>query len=441
MGLKIATQHTRALGVRAPGTTMSRFGELLRRHRLSAELTQYDLARRARLSLNAVSMLERGVRQRPHPHTVAVLADALGLQGAPRTAFMLAAHGYREPLAALVAGLADSDRTLLYRASAFVGDWSPAAAERVCSPLETDRPIPSRLAALVDVGLLTAEAHGAAPRFTMPPPVRELASMGLVASGEAHAIEQRHVQWCLDVAATAEAAFRQGDVAALNRCTVDIENLGQAITRSPATADGEETALRLAAAVALLLGLHRGELTTAMVWLRRALSAEPRTETMPARSMALTRMSRVAFRLRDFRLAAECAAAAARIQRQVGLLDWLPDTIDSLGHAHWRTSILPPACRCSVRRSSSPVPAETSSISPVACAPQPRPCGGWWGRARRRRSSVSAWRWRNESATRSMRSWRCPASAAWWQRWAMSTADESCSPSRCRRLARSESRH
>jgi tetratricopeptide (TPR) repeat protein/transcriptional regulator with XRE-family HTH domain len=58
------------------------FGELLRRHRLEAGLTQAGLAELAELSEQAVSMLERGSRRRPRLETVRSLSSALGLDAA-----------------------------------------------------------------------------------------------------------------------------------------------------------------------------------------------------------------------------------------------------------------------------------------------------------------------------------------------------------------------
>jgi predicted ATPase/DNA-binding XRE family transcriptional regulator len=55
------------------------FGELLRRHRIAAGLTQEELAERARISVRAISDLERGVRRAPHKDTLRLLADALNL--------------------------------------------------------------------------------------------------------------------------------------------------------------------------------------------------------------------------------------------------------------------------------------------------------------------------------------------------------------------------
>jgi predicted ATPase/DNA-binding XRE family transcriptional regulator len=55
------------------------FGELLRRHRLAAGFSQEQLAERARVSLDAVSALERGIRRSPQRQTLALLSEALAL--------------------------------------------------------------------------------------------------------------------------------------------------------------------------------------------------------------------------------------------------------------------------------------------------------------------------------------------------------------------------
>ncbi len=62
-------------------TTSTHFGELLRRARQAAGLTQEELAARAGLSRRGIADLERGVRQTPRKDTVALLAAALGLSG------------------------------------------------------------------------------------------------------------------------------------------------------------------------------------------------------------------------------------------------------------------------------------------------------------------------------------------------------------------------
>jgi predicted ATPase/transcriptional regulator with XRE-family HTH domain len=55
------------------------FGDVLRRYRRAAGLTQEELAARAGLSPHTISALERGVNRAPHHDTVTLLAEALAL--------------------------------------------------------------------------------------------------------------------------------------------------------------------------------------------------------------------------------------------------------------------------------------------------------------------------------------------------------------------------
>src|SRR5580765_7135838 len=55
------------------------FGDLLRRYRQDAGLTQEELAERANLSARAISELERGARQYPYRTTIQLLGSALAL--------------------------------------------------------------------------------------------------------------------------------------------------------------------------------------------------------------------------------------------------------------------------------------------------------------------------------------------------------------------------
>jgi predicted ATPase/transcriptional regulator with XRE-family HTH domain len=68
------------------------FGDLLRRHRRAAGLTQEELAERAGLSRRGIADLERGARRSPRKDTVLLLADALGLPDEQRTALVAAAR-------------------------------------------------------------------------------------------------------------------------------------------------------------------------------------------------------------------------------------------------------------------------------------------------------------------------------------------------------------
>src|SRR5919197_6015805 len=67
------------------------FGELVKRYREVAGLTQEALAERAGLRVRGLRYLEQGVRQ-PYPDTVRRLADALALPPRDRATFVAAAR-------------------------------------------------------------------------------------------------------------------------------------------------------------------------------------------------------------------------------------------------------------------------------------------------------------------------------------------------------------
>src|SRR5690349_12961438 len=71
------------------------FGELLKRRRLAAQLTQQELARAAGVSTRAISDLERGINQTPRKDTVQLLSAALRLDGAEQAQFAALAHRLR----------------------------------------------------------------------------------------------------------------------------------------------------------------------------------------------------------------------------------------------------------------------------------------------------------------------------------------------------------
>jgi predicted ATPase/transcriptional regulator with XRE-family HTH domain len=117
-----------------PSTAEADFGDLLRRHRQTAGLTQEELAARTGLSVRGLSDLERGARVTPRKDTVQFLVDALGLAGVEREMFVAAAgrrvatnvsrgssdHHTQDlpvPLSALVGRERELDavRTLLHR--------------------------------------------------------------------------------------------------------------------------------------------------------------------------------------------------------------------------------------------------------------------------------------------------------------------------------------
>src|SRR3954471_700959 len=95
-----------------PGMTRSELppiGQLLRRLRTAAALSQEELAERAGASVRAVSDLERGVHQAPRVETVRLLADTLRLGEHQRGELLAAAR----PAAIYSLALASDRSTLL----------------------------------------------------------------------------------------------------------------------------------------------------------------------------------------------------------------------------------------------------------------------------------------------------------------------------------------
>ena len=95
---------------------MMAFGQLLRRSRTSAGLSQQELAQAAALSTRTVSDLERGINLTARNQTARLLADALGLTGPDRAEFLAAAGG-RD----LGAGVAAASRALPRDIASFTG--------------------------------------------------------------------------------------------------------------------------------------------------------------------------------------------------------------------------------------------------------------------------------------------------------------------------------
>src|SRR5579859_3382790 len=100
------------------------FGELLRRARVAAGLTQEELAERAHLSARAISDLEGGARRAPYKDTVRLLAEALGLDAQERMRLEAAARRRGKPAVAMPPAPPAAQERLLPstdRQSPFVG--------------------------------------------------------------------------------------------------------------------------------------------------------------------------------------------------------------------------------------------------------------------------------------------------------------------------------
>src|SRR3954463_7947394 len=122
------------------------FGELLRRLRVAAGLTQEALAERAGLSARGLSDLERGVRAAPRQDTLDLLVAALALATAERTALVAAA---RRGAAAAARPRAGSPATDAAGGVRFPGAALPIPADQLVG---REREVESLAALLGDPG-------------------------------------------------------------------------------------------------------------------------------------------------------------------------------------------------------------------------------------------------------------------------------------------------
>jgi predicted ATPase/DNA-binding XRE family transcriptional regulator len=110
----------------APSPT---FGDLLRRHRMAAGLTQEELAERSGLSVRAISDLERGTRHVPRKTTLQMLIEALSLDEPQRVALDSAARSIRASPTSI--SFADSHTSrMVSHPTLFIGRESELAAAR-----------------------------------------------------------------------------------------------------------------------------------------------------------------------------------------------------------------------------------------------------------------------------------------------------------------------
>jgi transcriptional regulator with XRE-family HTH domain len=104
----------------------SQFGELVRRHREVAGLSQNALARLVEVDQSYINRLERGEREPPKRALVARLAEALALTGVERQRLLLAAGHVPDWLLALE----PDDETLLQVATFLAAPDVSAAARQ-----------------------------------------------------------------------------------------------------------------------------------------------------------------------------------------------------------------------------------------------------------------------------------------------------------------------
>ena len=183
--------------------------------------------------------------------------------------------------------LAEHERTLFRRLSAFVGAWTLDAAEQVCGDRDTD--VLDVVGSLLDKSLVRRPTQGGVTEFVLLESLRQYAAELLAADGDAGATRDRHAAHFTEAAVAMEAAIglpAESDWWS-GASTSEEANFLSAWEHS--LAEGHlERALHLAAA----LGWHsffRGHLGTGRARLDRTLQAAaeaPPDDALAAASVA-----------------------------------------------------------------------------------------------------------------------------------------------------------
>ena len=171
--------------------------------------------------------------------------------------------------------LTPTEQTLFKRLAVFVGGCTLEAAEAVCVDGEkshaADCHVLDGIASLLDKSLLRREIGlFGESRYVTLETIREYALERLAADGEAAGAQNRHLAWCLTVAASAVSSpFGILEQASWQQIDTEIYNLRAGLERA-LQSDGA-AALRLVLATSRTLA-NRGFVREARTWIDRTLS-------------------------------------------------------------------------------------------------------------------------------------------------------------------------
>lgn len=223
--------------------------------------------------------------------------------------------------------LADDERVVFRRLAVFAAGCTFDAAEPVCSP-DGDLDILTGLEVLVDHSLVRqGEMADGQPRFAMLETISEFAQELLAASGEDAELRQRHAEYFLELAETANTfRFSEHEGAWHERLLIEYPNLRAAMQWLLDQRDSERLLL-LAGALAGLW-IVRAQHREGSRWLNLALAGEG---TASARLRCLYRASVLAEQEGDVRQSTILAEEALELARRDGNEQEVADAQRRLG--------------------------------------------------------------------------------------------------------------
>ena len=231
--------------------------------------------------------------------------------------------------------LAVTERRILDRLSVFLGGFTLAAAEAVCT--DTDGNVVDILSALVDRSLVSIDTYGDdEPRYRLLESLRAFASERLVAAGESEIWSDRHLAWIEREAAVRGPAIHGPEMAAqVAWFEREQDNVRGALRRFDSLARAGRAVWERWVTLCLNVRpywYHRGHLREGLGSLLEALSVSPRDSS----SAVLARISIAHFHwtLGNPEAAMEATLESVSISRERNLPATLASALTLLASLH-----------------------------------------------------------------------------------------------------------
>jgi predicted ATPase/transcriptional regulator with XRE-family HTH domain/Tfp pilus assembly protein PilF len=219
--------------------------------------------------------------------------------------------------------LSPEEQTLFCRLSVFAGSFSLEAMAAICVDEQLDPEEGTTcFLRLVEHSLVSRESVGVDTRYRLLETIWRYAREHLAHGQEVASVQQRHRDWYLKSAETAEIELRGEHQATwLERLDAEHANIRSALQWSYEQGESE-AGLRMAGSL-LRFWLVRGSLTEGCQWLQRFLDLHPDTLS-PLRVKALRMLGNLSVERGDFGVAAQLAETCIGACQALG---------DEMGHA------------------------------------------------------------------------------------------------------------
>ncbi len=234
--------------------------------------------------------------------------------------------------------LADAERALFRRLSAFVGGWTLDAAVDVCAGGGVDRfDVVDLLGRLVDKSLVLMDDHAGDVRYHSLETIRQYALERLAETAEGDAVRARHRDFYLGLAEAAERQLEGPEqVAWLQRLETDHDNFRAALRWSLDAGD-TEAALRLGSSLAPFWDTRR-YIREGREWLdelRMRAREAPSTSAPGRRALArvLDGAARMRARSSEFAEEIDLLTQSLALWRELGDRRGIAEALDSLADA------------------------------------------------------------------------------------------------------------